>query len=71
MLCAWLGWVVVFELETNVGSEVGFWGGRFLGTIRVAMDGFPIGTCDSTVIGYLEGFIDGAVVGKCLCLNCF
>ena len=28
------------------------------------MDGLPLGTCDSTLLLSLEGFIDGAVVGK-------
>ena len=37
-------------------------------TILGAMYGIPIGTCNSRMIGYLEGFIDGAVYGKCLCL---
>ena len=32
------------------------------------MDGIPIGICDGRVLGYLEGFIDRAVVGKCLFL---
>ena len=40
-------------------------------TILGAMYGIPIGTCDSRVIGSLEGFIDGAVYGKCLCLFSF
>ena len=39
-----------------------------LGTIIGTVDGIPIGTCDGRVLGYLECFIDGAVVGKCLCL---
>ena len=38
--------------------------GKILGTV----DGIPIGTCAGRVIGSLEDLIDGAVVGKCLCL---
>ena len=66
----WLGWVVLFELGTNGGSELGFWYGRLRGTILVALYGIPIGKFDGTLIGYLEGLIDGDVVGKCLCFCC-
>ena len=35
-----------------------------LDTIFGDMYGIPLGTCDGTVLVYLEGFIYGAVVGK-------
>ena len=31
------------------------------------MDVLALGTCDGTVIGYLEGFVDGVVVGNVKC----
>ena len=38
-----------------------------IGKILGAVDGLPIGVYDDRVIGYLEGFIDGALEDKCLC----
>ena len=35
-----------------------------IGTILGAVDVVPLGICDGTVLGYLEGFTDGAVVGN-------
>ena len=59
--------MVGFELGTNVGSELGFLGGKVIGTILGAVDRLPIRIYNGRVIGSLEGFIDGAVDGKCLC----
>ena len=67
---ACIGWVVVFELGKNGGSELGFWDGRVLRKIVGAMDGLPIGTWYGRLLGSFKCFIDGAVVGKCLCLCC-
>ena len=39
-----------------------------IGTILGAVDEPPIGICDGKVIGYLEGFIYGAMEDKCLCV---
>ena len=35
-----------------------------IGTMLGAVDGIPSETCDGTVLGSLEGFIDKDVVGK-------
>ena len=70
MLSAWLGWVVRLDLGKIGGSELGFWYGRLIGTIIGAVERLPLGTCDGTVIRSLEGFIDGAVICKYLCLCC-
>ena len=64
----WIWWVVGFELRTNWGSELGLWDGRVLGTILGSVDGLSICTFDGSMLEYLEGFVDGAVVGKFLCL---
>ena len=56
------------ELGTNVGYELGFRYGRVIGKILVAVYGIPIGTCNSMLIGYLEGFIYGDMDDKCVCL---
>ena len=64
LLYAWLGWLVWLKLGTNDGYKLVFWGGRVLVTINGAVNRLPLGTCDSTVLGCLEGIIYGAVVGK-------
>ena len=63
-MSSWLGWVLGLEIGTNGGSELGFWYGRVLVNILGAVGVLPLGTCDGTVLGFLEGFIDGVVVGK-------
>ena len=70
LMGAWFGWAVGFELEKNGGSEISFWDCNVLGTILSAVDGLPISKYDGTVLGYLESFIYGDVVGKCLCFCC-
>ena len=69
-LGACLGWVVGIYLGTNGWFEIGFWDSRLIGTILGAVDGFPLVTCDGTLLGSLEDLIDGDEVDKCLCLCC-
>ena len=40
------------------------WDVRVLREILGDVDVVPLGTCDGTVLGYLEGLIDGAMVGN-------
>ena len=61
---AWLRWVFGLEIGTKGGYELGFCYGRFIVKILDAVDVIPLGTCDGTVLGFLEGFVYQVVVGK-------
>ena len=64
LLGAWLGSVDSHNLDTNEGTELGFYSGKVLGKIFWATEEATLGTYDYTEKGLLECFTGGTEDGK-------